>query len=492
MTVTKSTTSTTFNKAGDILNYTVVVKNTGNVTLEDVTVEDSLVTLTNAMRTESISPDGKLEVGETWTYEYTYTVTQADMDKGSVSNAAKAYNPDIPDDPDVPTDDVTITGEQNPAMTVEKSADKTEFSELNEVIIYTVKVTNTGNISLKGVVFSDSLANISTPSKTESNAPEDNILQVGEVWTYTYNYKVTQADLDAGKVENTASVKTAEITTPVTDSHTVKGTKLPKMTVNKSVDKDKFTAVGEELKYTVVVTNTGNITLENVTVTDSLVTLTNAMRTESMTDDGKLEVGETWTYKYTYKTTQADMDAGTVTNSAKASNPYIPDDPNNPPPADDNEIPGIQNPAMTVTKNANKTEFTLVGEVITYNVVVENTGNITLKEVKVEDSLVDLSTVTPAESKLQDGKLEVGETWTYYYSYTTTQEDMDAGYVKNSAKATNPNIPDGPDAPADKKDIPGIQNPDMEVRKSADKDKFKEIGEKINYTVVITNTGNIT
>ena len=49
------------------------------------------------------------------------------------------------------------------------------------------------------------------------------------------------------------------------------------MTVTKSSDKTKFTAVGEAIRYEVVITNTGNVTLEDVVVTDSLTTLTDAL-----------------------------------------------------------------------------------------------------------------------------------------------------------------------------------------------------------------------
>jgi len=46
---------------------------------------------------------------------------------------------------------------------------------------------------------------------------------------------------------------------------------------------------------------------------------------------------------------------------------------------------------------------------------------------------VDVSSVTPTESMITDSILEVGETWTYIYTYTITQADLDAGHVDNTA-----------------------------------------------------------
>ena len=46
-----------------------------------------------------MTPDGRLELGETWTYTYEYTITEADVLAGSVLNAVRVINPDDPDNP---------------------------------------------------------------------------------------------------------------------------------------------------------------------------------------------------------------------------------------------------------------------------------------------------------------------------------------------------------------------------------------------------------
>ncbi len=487
MEISKNANKTKFTAVGEEIEYTVVVTNTGNIPLEDVTVSDTLFTLTDTMRVESKAVDGVLEVGETWTYEYTYTTGQLDMDAGKVVNTAKATNPEFPDnDPEnpPPMDSLEILGEQKIAMTVTKSADKTSYSAVGEIISYTVMVKNTGNIAQTGVQFSDSLVGISTPTLTEGNQPGNNKLDVDETWTYTYTYTVTQDDLDAGSVKNLASVRSSQIPNPVTAEHEVPAEQNPAMTVKKTVDESEFTAVGEVLHYKVVIENTGNITLKNVVVTDSMVTLTNAMRTESVTPaDGILQVGETWTYEYTYRTTQADMDRGYVTNAIKATNPQLPDgDPNNPPPGDEETILGVQDPSASIDKVANIKNFAAPGTV-TYTYTVRNTGNVTLTNVGIYDNKLGWV-------PLNKTTIEVGGSARGTVTYRVTQADIDrGGAIVNIATVTARQ--DIPLAQASET-VTITQYPGMAIAKRADKDQFTKIGEMIIYTVTLTNIGNVT
>ena len=109
----------------------------------------------------------------------------------------------------------------NPALTVVKTSTGTDLTVAGgetvwnptDTISYKVAVTNSGNVSLGTVELSDPLASGSSiPFTTDSNVTEatlvidDNILQPGETWEYTYDYAVTQDNINAGKVLNTAVV----------------------------------------------------------------------------------------------------------------------------------------------------------------------------------------------------------------------------------------------------------------------------------------------
>ena len=109
------------------------------------------------------------------------------------------------------------------------------------------------------------------------------ILPVGSVdmATFTGTYTLTQADVDAGVVANVATTTGTDPNgVPVMDDDP-EDEPLPqnpmidiiKSGVFQDENGDGISQVGETIAYTFTVTNTGNVTLSNVTVTDPIVTV---------------------------------------------------------------------------------------------------------------------------------------------------------------------------------------------------------------------------
>ncbi|MCR9017526.1 DUF7507 domain-containing protein, partial [Aquiflexum gelatinilyticum] len=69
-------------------------------------------------------------------------------------------------------------------------------------------------------------------------------------------------DIDAGKVDNTASASVGAVN--VSASESVSATQSPALFITKTAAESTFATVGDILNYTIVVTNTGNVTLSNV------------------------------------------------------------------------------------------------------------------------------------------------------------------------------------------------------------------------------------
>ena len=161
----------------------------------------------------------------------------------------------------------------------------------------------------------------------------------------------------------------------VDDSETVNFTQAPAMTVLKSVTSSGPYAVGETITYDILVTNSGNVTLDNVTVTDPNATIGACTPVQG----SSLVPAASMSCPATYVVSQADLDAGSFTNTATADSDQTA-------PVDDSEtVTFTQAPAMTVLKSVTSSGPYAVGGTITYDILVTNSGNVTLDNVTVTD-----------------------------------------------------------------------------------------------------------
>jgi uncharacterized repeat protein (TIGR01451 family) len=147
----------------------------------------------------SVSPS-TLSPGATGTAAATYTTTNDDVSSGEVVNTATATGYDPSDNPVEDTDNETIEGpKQSPDINLVKTASPQIYDNVGDIITYTFTVTNTGNATLTNVVIDDPL----TGSVNLAVSPST--LDPGEKGTATATYTITQDDIDAGKVTNTAT-----------------------------------------------------------------------------------------------------------------------------------------------------------------------------------------------------------------------------------------------------------------------------------------------
>ena len=84
---------------------------------------------------------------------------------------------------------------------------------------------------------------------------------------------------------------------------------------------------------------------------------------------------------------------------------------------------------MSVVKTQTSTEpITTEGQIITYQIVISNTGNISLTNLIATEIYPGTGEGTLSrpviESINTNGILEVGETWTHTATYTVTQTDI--------------------------------------------------------------------
>ncbi len=187
-------------EADDVINYVITVQNTGNMTLTDVTVADPYADAGSIVRGLDVvgDDDDMLEVGETWGYTATHTVTQAEIDSngggdGVLENTATADS----DETDPDTDSAEVPVDLNPALEIVKvtvyngaSGDGLTGVHVGDAIGWRYSVTNTGNAALTNVAVMDdngtplNLVDDFAADYVSGDTLNNGILDVGETWIF--------------------------------------------------------------------------------------------------------------------------------------------------------------------------------------------------------------------------------------------------------------------------------------------------------------------
>jgi len=530
---------------GDKIRYEITVRNTGNVLLKDVKVEDGNADSAPVGKNGEANPLPALMPKQEIVFMAEHTVTAADVAAGYVNNLATAEGKDSsggdvteasedPGCPECPETSIPI-GDSNPAMELLKavvSSPKNGKSyALGEPIEYAITVRNTGNVPLKNVLVTDPKAD-AVPGVVGKNGGPNPVplLMPEQEAVFTAYHTVIQADLDQGWVDNLASAKgddpqggnvtqdsqdpgcpdCPETTVPVTEPDP--GMAIEKKIVNKHA---MPYALGDKIEYTITVTNTGNVLLKDVKVEDGNADSAPVGKNGEANPLPALMPGQSVDFAAVHTVTAADVTAGYVDNLATATgkdpsggdvteaseDPDCPDCP-------ETSVPiGDPNPAMEVDKAvtgspADPTVGYTLGERIEYTITVRNTGNMPLLGIVLTDPQADEENGSPWERTV--GVLAPGQSSESFTAYhTVKQDDVDAGGVLNVALASGDDPNGGPVTAASTD--PGCsgctgpgtevkidQFPGMEVTKSADWEKTYLLGDVIDYRIVVRNTGNVT
>lgn len=485
--------------AGDTVSYEFVIANEGTRTLTSIVLSDPLEGLSEPVIDWSTATTaGQLLPGEQVAATASYTLTQPDVDAGLVENTATLAAEDLRGNPVTEDDDATVAFEGTPLLELDKST-TSEATAVGQVLDYRFEISNAGTVTMRDIALVDELEGVSAPVIDWSTAAVEGELAPGESVVATASLTVTQAHLDAGSIENRATVTgTPEGGDPIDtpDDHTYPLPQLPRITTSKAatLPEGSSGAVGDDLEYTIVVSNDGNVTLTDVTVDDPM------FETEELTYDwsaaaaeGTLAPGETVTVTATRTLTQADVDAGRVDNTAvgHGTSPIGPLE-------DDSTttITIVQAPAMSLSKSASTDAMPALGETVTYTFEAVNTGNVTLTGVTISDSLPGLSELEHDWSEAAtEGQLAPGEVLTATATYVITQADVDAGAIVNAATATGTPPGDGdPVVPGDTVTIDVPQSPAIALSKlgTLAAGAAGVAGDTVEYAFEVVNTGNTT
>lgn len=361
----------------------------------------------------------------------TYSVEEVNVENGYVSSTPSKENntwtvtntlPSMTVDKKVSeiikaNGDVVTPEDENSKMTVAK----------DDIIKYTITVTNNTNIPLSNVVVTDKDLQI-TSDKDGKNPIKDGIviklteqLVKGQSATVDVYYKVTDSNfLNDKQITNTVNaegkytIDDKEYPVKDSDSETVSVEQVPgisitktqKVTDNAPATPEGFVGEGDVITYTITVKNTGNTDLTNVTVKDVMTGKHGKLNIdENKLNIGNLEKEGTRVITATYTVTKEDISSdkhNKIVNTATVTADEV--DADDSTVSVDTEIgkPNISlekdseiikadknkktNPDGTpYTGNSNVAE---PGDTIKYTITVKNDGNVT-GTAKVEDSVPD-------------------------------------------------------------------------------------------------------
>lgn len=443
--------------AGETLALTVTVRNTGNVQLTNTRILPGAFTeIGAAPALTACSPalGSTLGPGTTMTCTASYLIQQADVDRGTLTYTASSVGTSPGGNNIAGAATTTIATTATPSILVSKRANETGLhnpSRVGDTIAYSYTATNTGNVTLTGVTITDPLAGLGTPTYTWPAAPAiPGTLLPGETVSAIASYAITQADIDNGMVASyataagTTTTGVAVSSAPQSTYTTLHG--VTGILVSTSVDETGIhnpTRVGDTITYTHTASNTGNLTLTDVTITDPLIGIGKPTYTwpAAPAIPGSLLPDESVTGTVTYVVTQSDIDRGTVASSASATG--ITTGAGIGTTAQPVNTTLHRSTGILVSTSANETGIhnpTRVGDTITYTYTATNTGNVTLTGVTITDPRPGLGTLNytwPAAPKTRAlaGTLLPGQSVTATASYAITQTDIDNGTVISNATA---------------------------------------------------------
>ncbi|MGL5648360.1 MAG: isopeptide-forming domain-containing fimbrial protein [Clostridium sp.] len=421
---------------GDVLTYTVSLTNNGNVSANNVVINDILPAGTSFVigsvvvggvpqptYTPSNVTVGSIAAGATKIITYKTTVTTIPLPNPIVNNADVKYtytvNPSIPNGESVTTkttDATTTVGTAKITMT--KLAMPKDLT-IGDVVTYSINLTNIGNVAANNILFKDILqAELSfivgsvvvggVPNLTADPTVGFNITTLAAGSSVTITFTATAVDIPiAGIVVNNKATVDFKYTVDPLNPNGKTGTSesniepvnvgIADINMTKKVDKT-FADIGDTLTYTVTLLNVGNVEATNVIFTDLIPNGTSFIM-DSLLVNGVAQIGANPAAGYNIGNIAAGSsidvefkvkidtipNPNPIINSATTSYGYTVGSVDFTKSSISNEVSTKVNHGEIpeVTKTA--IQFATINQVITYTLKIPNTGNVPVNSVMVTD-----------------------------------------------------------------------------------------------------------
>ncbi|MGH3049730.1 MAG: beta strand repeat-containing protein [Gaiellaceae bacterium] len=520
--------------AGSTVTFTYLVDNTTRSGISGIVLtDDGGVPGTTAIRPTLVSGDkngnGVLDKNEVWLYRYTTTALPglngnlATVTAGAYGSTDAAWYFGV-------TDGITIKKATNAAdplhPTVLEEGDTPQqelYLDPGAPVMWTYRVTNTGNSSLEGVTISDTSGTF--PLTLLSGDNGNGLLDPGETWLYTSAPSVY--DVVAGQYLSSATVTATDTklgaAVSASDASDHFGA-INQLVVTKAVnavdqwhptiyelaqaEPGPVVPVGSSVTWSYLVTNQGSTSLDVSDVMDDLGTgdpnqaqdVSDGFVGGDTNNNGTLDPGETWLYTFSgvaplgqYKNTvvvdTTVLGEPTPTPLPATAFAYLYGTP-----------PGIQVVKLANGQPAESAANPLLvasGSTVTYTFQVTATTSTPVSNVTIDDPGLTLSDVSGDTNN--DHVLQQGETW--IYTATLTQKyGLYENVVDVSGQAGGVTVKDD-DRAYTLGVVPGVTivkavdaldpyHPTATEDANSQPAKELLVGTTAVWTYLITNTGN--
>jgi uncharacterized repeat protein (TIGR01451 family) len=466
--ISVSPSSATYSAAGEVITYTYTLTNTGSADLTTPhVINDSLGVSNLSCPNSSIPPTQSI------TCTSTYTITQADMNNGSVASTVNGSSGGLAS---VNTATTLITAIQNPSLSLSISPDPQATSVAGATVTYTYTLTNNGNVTIS------SPYNISDNKISGVTCPGTPVqLDPGQSVICAKAYQITAGDVSAGEVVNQATGSGTFNAATVTSNLATATVYTTRLYVTTLPSATTATAAGQIITYTYRIRNNSNVPYSGLVVTSSRTPTVNCPSTS-------IAPGNSVECTGTYTVTQPNMNAGGLlvnVTSATAEGGTITSN------VSTNNVAIQQNTSLAAVITATPSAPTPpalsmpVGTVITYTYTLTNNGNVTLT---TPFSVTDNKTTITCANQTE---LIPGGTRTCTGTYAITQADIDGGTVVNTGKGFARFGAQTVESPAATFTVVAFSGARFTVGLAANPTTLTQSGTSVQFTYTITNTGNV-
>lgn len=427
----KTAAAAVVDAAGALVEYEFTLANAGNVTLSSITVDES--GFAGAGDAPAVTcPGTVLAPKEVMTCTAAYTTVQGDVERGSITNTANAAAV-TPQGVQIWAGEssASVTAEQRPALELRGAAVQDEYAVVGDPVDYRYTLTNTGNLDVTGIaVTSNAFTGAAAPAVVCDTA----VLAPSASTSCTASYVATQDDIDHGDILSTVTAHGDAATGPVasgSEGVTVPAVQQPAVALVTGVSATRF-AAGQALTFTFDVENVGNVSLKDLAVDAEF---TGAGELDPIAcDRSALRPGEELHCDAGYVATQADVDRGTLDTTAKVLgiSPRLVSVASSPSQAITDAPP---EPELALTHSVSTREA-VEGDTVTYTVDVENTGTVTVEQLRLElDEFTGTGETPVFECGDADHPLAPGEGVQCTAPYTVITGDGSQKSVEHTVRA---------------------------------------------------------